>query len=79
MRSLSGKFHIGRRATWVLLGAVVTGGVTSSFAPEGWETLQQAARLVMMFCAGMLASQHAAIWEPQEAATSSPPTGKAQG
>ncbi len=74
MQTLVGRFRIGTKAaSWLLIGMLGSMAV-SSFVPKDWEWVQTLAQLVMMFSAGMLASQHAAIWEPvPSTADSTPP------
>lgn len=73
MQSLSGYFRIGCKAAKLLLAVMVGGLLLSVVAPKDWGLLVEASQLLMMFCSGMLASQHAAIWEHETAeATSSP-------
>ena len=64
MQTLSGHFQINGKATKLLLIAFVGGLVITAFAPKHWEAVREVAQLLMMFSSGMLASQHASIWEP---------------
>lgn len=62
MQNLSGHFTIGGTAALYLVGLMLIGLTLSSFAPYDWGPVRVAGQLLMAFCAGMLASQHARIW-----------------
>ena len=42
MQTLSGHFHIGRKAAKLLLAVMIGGLVVSSFFPKDWELLRAA-------------------------------------
>lgn len=66
MQSISKKFVFSFKPS-IFLSAVVTGGLVGmAYLPKEWEMLRLVFLICSVFCVGMIAAQHAAIWEPVE-------------
>lgn len=63
MQSLKGKFHLARKPAIMLASVISLGAVALAYLPSSWSLLRAAALFASAFCAGLLVSQHAAIWE----------------
>lgn len=68
--SLAGKYELGRPALRVILLALLVCACGVAFSPWAW--LQAVSLSLEMFCAGLLASQHAAIWVARPSGESPP-------
>jgi hypothetical protein len=66
MQTLHNAFHIGRKSAAIILGIMVASSACLFFVPHDWQILRFSALMLQAFCGGLLASQHAAIWEPSK-------------
>lgn len=64
--SLTGKWRIAARPALVLALTGAAGTALVAYAPKDWVLIRTVALGLAMFASGMLASQHAAIWEKAE-------------
>ena len=64
--SLGGKWRIAKNPALILVVLGTVGVTLGAWVPTDLELVRVIGLAVGMFASGMLASQHAAIWEPSD-------------